>query len=380
MSRSQWGLFSELLLPLSQSIEVTASARYDSIDAVDSEGFGTIGEKMDDTTYKISGRWKVSDEFAIRGSYGTGFKAPSLLEIAEPLTDFGVTSGSYTCPFAKSDPFAAYCLPGESESNVYRKGNAKLHPEKSKQSTIGFVLTPTKGLSVTVDYWNVKITDVVERLNEQKIFDNPDLYRDLFTTKTNLATGKEELAIIQGAVNGGKFDASGVDYNFSQAFDFGFGTLTANLTGTYMLESKSSLNGSSLGKFGGEDEVTFRNQIQLGVTLDQKMFSHSISVNYKSGYLDQAQTYNLIDADGVVDYDTDTDIQLNVPSYYTVNYQTKVKLLDDKVGVTLGVNNLLDKEPPLTLRTNGSGHQVGWDPRYADGYGRTVFVQASYTF
>lgn len=380
MSRSQWGVFGELLLPLTDSIEVTTSARYDSIDAVDSEGFGTVGEKMNDTTYKISGRWNVAEGFAVRASYGTGFKAPSLLEIAEPLTDFGVTSGSYSCPFASSDPYAVYCLPGESESNVYRKGNAKLHPEKSTQSTFGFVLTPTKGLSATVDYWKVKITDVVERLSEQKIFDNPDLYRDMFTYKVNLATGKKELAILQAAVNGGTFDASGVDYSLSQAFDLSFGTLTANLTGTYMLKSESSLNGSSLGKFGGEDEVTFRNQINFGLTLDQKMFSHSISVNYKSGYLDQAQTYNLIDDNGVVDYDTDTDIQLTVPSYYTVNYQTKVKLLEDKLGLTLGVNNLLDKDPPLTLRTNGAGHQVGWDPRYADGYGRTVFVQASYTF
>lgn len=380
MSRSQWGVFGELLLPLADNLEVTTSARYDSIDAVDSKGFGTVGEKMDDATYKISGRWKMADSFAVRASYGTGFKAPSLLEIAEPLTDFGVTSGSYSCPFANTDPYAAYCLPGESNSNVYRQGNAKLHPEKSTQSTFGFVFTPTKGLSATVDYWKVKIKDVVERLNEQKIFDNPELYHDKFTYKINLATGKKELAIIQAAVNGGTFDASGVDYSLSQAFDLSFGTLTATLTGTYMLKSESSLNGSSLGQFGGDDDVTFRNQINFGLTLDQKMFSHSISVNYKSGYLDQAQTYNLIDANGVVDYENDTPIQLTVPSYYTVNYQSKVKLLEDKVELTLGVNNLLDKDPPLSLRTNGAGHQVGWDPRYTDAYGRTVFVQASYTF
>ncbi|RYY73200.1 MAG: TonB-dependent receptor [Gammaproteobacteria bacterium] len=380
MSRSQWALFSELLLPLTEKVELTASVRYDEIDAVDSEGFGKIGEKTDDTTYKLSGRWKVTDEFSFRASFGTGFKAPSLLEVAEPRTEFGVTSGDYLCPFDNSDPYAAYCLPGEFQPNVYRQGNAELQPETSEQSTVGFVFAPNKNLSLTVDYWKVEITDVVERLTEEKIFADPDLYRDLFTYKTNLATDKKELAIIQAAVNGGKFDASGIDYTLSHSFALDVGTLTASLTGTYMLESESTLNGSSLGKFGGDEIVTFRNQINVGLTLDQKMFTHSISVNYKSGYTDQAQTYNLIDANGDVDYSTDTDIQLDIPSYYTVNWQSKLKLLDDKLGLTLGVNNLLDEDPPLSLRTNGAGHQVGYDPRYADSYGRTVFLQASYKF
>ena len=380
MSRSQWAVFGELLLPIAEGFEVTASTRYDSISAVDSEGFGKVGDKMDDTTYKLSSRWKVNDEISLRASWGTGFKAPSLLEVAEPLTDFGVTSGDYRCPFANSDPYAAYCLPDIFQPNVYHRGNADLEPETSEQSTIGFVFTPNRNLSVTVDYWKVEITDVVERLTEEKIFADPVLYRDLFSYKTNLATSKNELAIIQAAVNGGTFDASGIDYTLSQSFNLDIGTLTATLTGTHTLESESSLNGSSLAEFGGEDEVTFRNQINFGLSLDQKMFSHSISVNYKSGYVDQAQTYNLIDENGEVDYGTDTDIQLNIPSYYTVNWQSKLKLLDDKLGLTLGINNVLDKEPPLSLRTNGSGHQVGWDPRYTDAYGRTVFLQASYTF
>jgi iron complex outermembrane receptor protein len=381
MSRLQWGVYGELLLPLTESLELTASARYDKIGSVDSKGFGKVGEEVDDTTYKLSGRWKIVDDIvSLRASVGTGFKAPSLLEVAEPLTEFGVTSGTYLCPFTSPDPYVSYCLPDEFQPNVYRQGSAKLKPETSTQSTFGFVVTPAKSMSITVDYWKVKITDVVERLNEQAIMENPTQYRDLFTYKTNLATGKKELAIIQAAVNGGKFDASGVDYSFSNTFSLSFGALTTSLSGTYMIQSESTLNGSSLGKFGGEDEVTFRNQVNVGLTLDQKYFTHSISLNYKSGYLDQAQTYNLMDENGVVDYGTDTDIQLEVPSYTTVNYQTKVKLLDDKLGLTLGINNLLDKEPPLSLRVNGAGHQVGWDPRYTDAYGRTVFVQASYTF
>jgi len=303
-----------------------------------------------------------------------------MLEVAEPMTEFGVTSGNYECPFPAGDSMAQYCLPGTSQSAVYRQGNADIKPETSEQYSAGFVYRPVDNTSITVDYWDVQISDVVERLNEADIFADPVTYRHLFTTKTNLATGKEELAIIQGAVNGGERNASGIDYNFSVTFDLSFGGLTSTLGGTYMIESESSLNGSSLGKFGGDDKVTFRNQIRLGFTLEQEIFTHSLSANYKSGYLDQAQTINMYDSNGVPDFSTDTDIQLDVSDYYTINYQSIVRLMDKKLGLTFGINNLLDEEPPLTLRTSGSGHQVGWDPRYADAYGRTYYVRGEYTF
>ena len=41
-------------------------------------------------------------------------------------------------------------------------------------------------------------------------------------------------------------------------------------------------------------------------------------------------------------------------------------LLADKLTLTGGINNLLDEEPPLSLRTAGAGHQLGYDPRYTD--------------
>ena len=50
-----------------------------------------------------------------------------------------------------------------------------------------------------------------------------------------------------------------------------------------------------------------------------------------------------------------------------------------QIELRLGVTNLLNKAPPLTLR-DSSGHQVGYDPRYASPMMRTVYVTGSYTF
>src|SRR5690606_15417281 len=64
MARSQAAIYTEVLLPVTDSIELTASLRYDTIDATDSAGVGKVGESMDDTTYKLTGRWDVTDMLA----------------------------------------------------------------------------------------------------------------------------------------------------------------------------------------------------------------------------------------------------------------------------------------------------------------------------
>ncbi|WP_394202564.1 TonB-dependent receptor domain-containing protein [Marinagarivorans algicola] len=382
LSRSQWGIFAEYFMPLTDSLEMTASLRYDSIgDIQDDLDDRVVGNTETDLTYKFTGRWDATETLALRASYGTGFKAPSMRQIAEPRSDFGVTSGNFPCPFLSTDPLYNACLTGNSQYGVFREGTATLKPETSTQLTAGFVFRPANGSNLTVDYWDVEIEDIVERLTEAQIFNNAEVYRDLFTTRLNKSTSENELAIIQAAVNGGTFNAKGIDYSFSQTVDTEIGELTSALTGTYMIESESSLTGSSLGRFGDNDAVTFRNRVQLNVGIDHGVFSHSVAANFRSGYRDQAQSINLIDAEtGEADFSTDTPIQLYVPSYVTWNYQAKLGLMDEQLDLTFGIKNFMDKKPPLTLRSSGAGHQVGWDPRYVDAYGRTFYLRASYGF
>jgi iron complex outermembrane receptor protein len=381
LERDQFGVFTEALLPLTDNFETTVSVRYDDISAVSDElAGGDIDEGDSDVTYKISGLWNVTDAIAFRASYGTGFKAPAMREIGEPRSEFGVTSGTFDCPFAAGDPMAQFCRPQSSQYDVYREGSPALTFESSKQYTVGTVLTPTDSLDMTIDYWSIELEDLVERLTEQQIFANPELYRDLFTTKTNLATGQEFLAIIQAAVNAGTREQSGIDYAVNQAFELGWGRLDLGLQGTYMLESESSLTGSSLGRFGNDDGVVFRNVINLVGSLYHGDFTHTLFANYRSGYHDQAQEVEITGTGVPLGQGPTTVVQLDVPSYTVTNYQLRYMMLDDSLGLTFGVSNLLDEEPPLSLRVSGAGHQVGWDPRFTDAYGRTYYLQAEYAF
>jgi iron complex outermembrane receptor protein len=233
---------------------------------------------------------------------------------------------------------------------------------------------------MTIDYWNIELENLVQRLTEQQIFASPELYRDLFTTKRNLATGRDFLAIIQSAVNAGTREQSGVDYAVNQKFELGWGQLDLGLQGTYVIESDSSLTGSSLGRFGNDDAVVFRNIVNLVGTLYHGDFTHTLFTTYRSGYLDQEQEVEILGTGVPLGQGPTRNVQLNVPSYTVANYNLRYMMLDDSLGLTFGVSNLLDEEPPLSLRTSGSGHQVGWDPRFTDAFGRTYYLQAEYAF
>ena len=70
---------------------------------------------------------------------------------------------------------------------------------------------------------------------------------------------------------------------------------------------------------------------------------------------------------------------LKVKEYYTFDWQTAYNL-NKSTTFVFGVNNLFDKDPPLTLQNGGGGNQVGYDGRYADPIGRAFYVKGVFRF
>ncbi|MEP6504588.1 MAG: TonB-dependent receptor, partial [Betaproteobacteria bacterium] len=127
-TRKSYGLYGELDLPLTKQFDFTASARYDDIAAVknangfdehkESIGSVTQGKDQSSGTFKLSARFQPSKEFLLRGSFGTGFKAPTIANISGPLASGGST-GTEDCPtFAPGDPRLGACHSGPFEYNT----------------------------------------------------------------------------------------------------------------------------------------------------------------------------------------------------------------------------------------------------------------------
>jgi iron complex outermembrane recepter protein len=406
--RINYGLFGEWLLPIRTDLNVTASARYDSYSRVhsavvfsptvdpatglqDQIAPAHLGNTFSDTTYKLAFHWQPLDWVAVRGSYGTGFRAPALSDIAGALGFAGSTSGSYACPF----PGSLGCLPGSSQYDLLGGSNglsgaAGLKPEKSTQYSFGVRVNPVQSLSLGLDYWHVKVTNQIESsgIAEQVAFNNPQQYAGLFVNPYQDPAGFQTIALEQIPFNGGEATYSGLDWNFSYRTDVGIGILRVDWTGTEMLKQQYT-NGpgmptlTDLGVNGPDQQVVFKTISNLALGLQTGRWTNTVNAHYKSGYTDIAYTAGnnivFLQAAGGGLGAPSAFPGLAVPSFITVDWQTVLEVRDN-LSLTFGIKNLTDKAPPLSLQDGGGGNQAGYDGRYYDPIGRAYYGRVSFKF
>ncbi|MFC0349595.1 hypothetical protein [Undibacterium danionis] len=63
----------------------------------------------------------------------------------------------------------------------------------------------------------------------------------------------------------------------------------------------------------------------------------------------------------------------------TLDWQIKANA-SKNLTLTAGIRNLLNQDPPLSIRNTGGGNQVGYDGRYTDPLGRTVYMTGNLKF
>lgn len=137
--RSSHAFYLDLEKDLSESWLLGAALRYEHYDEAGSE-----------TTGKISSRFQLTDNFAIRGAVATGFRAPSLQQSA--YTAFTTTIGSSGALTQSFTAAAGTELPA-----ALGVGNLEL--ETSESISLGFVWSPTDDITVTVDGYSIEIQD-----------------------------------------------------------------------------------------------------------------------------------------------------------------------------------------------------------------------------
>ena len=408
MKRNNEGLSAEWLAPIGKTVEATLATRYDSYGKTnsgyvfnpnaDANGVNDqiagadLGNTFSKATYKLSMRWTPVDTLLVRGSYGTGFKAPSMADIASPLTFAGSTTGSYACPVANT---YGTCLPGSAQYDLISggnaaSGNAGLKPENSTQWTLGFRVEPGMGLSIGADLWNVQIKNQVLEggIPEQVGFNNPQQYASLFVNPYVDGAGVTTIGYKESPINGGVANYQGIDWDFTQKLKTAYGPLNMGWSGTYMMKQNYTFvpNGpvlTDLGVFGPDNEVVFRVQMHAMASLTTGKFTNTLVANYKSGYQDEtysagSATVRLQNADGSVGAPVDF-AGLHVGSYTTFDWQGKFDY-SKALNFTAGIKNVFDRNPPLSLQNAGGGNQVGYDGRYADPLGRAFYVSGHYKF
>lgn len=373
--RTTKGLFTEMVFPVTKSLELSGSLRYDKY-----SDFGNA------TTAKASFKFQPSREWLFRGSVGTGFHAPTVPQVNAVLQPFGVTNDNYLCTpdlQTVATQLNANCQTGNRQYDVLAGGNPNLQPEKSRQATFGMRFEPSTAFSAGVDLWHVGIRNAFGQLPEAEVFANPLSFLDSWSTKTDTGTGITYLAFKADNRNLGKSYATGLDFDIiGRTKVQGFGDVTSQLAWTYMIRERQQTQRdgpyySAIGNFAELNTVTFRWKGKWTNTVQSGNWAHTIAMNFQSGYKDFETDAERLDAAGnVVGIDT---IRLDVPSHFTFDWQT-VYNFNKNLQFTIGALNLTDELPPLAISTGGNnrGQQFGYDDRYYDSRGRTFYVNASY--
>ncbi|MYN17954.1 TonB-dependent receptor [Rugamonas sp. FT107W] len=401
-SRNNWGSFAELLMPIAKNLEATTAVRYDSYAAVDKKNVsydttgkaspsGKVGEDVAKATYKLAVRYTPTQALLLRGSYGTGFKAPTMNNIADPLKNAG-SSNNFPCPVKSPDPRAVYCRPGASEYGLLDSGNpasgaGALKAEESKQATLGFRLEPSTMISFGLDMWDVKLKNQIRTFSQDQLFTNPVLANQWITVYADPIQKSNVLVAVRAPMNLASSHFRGLDWDTTFRSATPIGKASVNWTGTYMLKAEQDVPGvgteKSIGRFDSYDDVVFRviSKVVFSLKTSDKM-TNSLTLNYRSGYHDKIfsaadAAVRVVNADGSIG--GTAAMERDVKSYTTLDYQIKANYIKN-LTLTAGIKNLLDQDPPFSVRNSGGGNQVGYDGRYADPLGRTFYLTAAYKF
>jgi len=137
-SRHNTALYADVETDLTRQLLLTVAARYE-----DYSDFGST------TNGRAAARFTIVPQVVLRGSLGTGFRAPSLGQsyFSSTATNFisGVPNDILTLPVESQDAKAL--------------GAQSLRPEKSHNYSAGVALEPLPTLGVTVDYYQIVMSD-----------------------------------------------------------------------------------------------------------------------------------------------------------------------------------------------------------------------------
>ncbi len=358
------------------------------------------------TVYAYSGdvTWRPIQDLLLRGSYSRSVRAPYLGDVysepgqnftpapADPCSLRNINTGSATraANCAAAGRPDGYDFVYTSSLEIVSGGNPDLKAEKSNSFTLGGVLQPrfVPGLSISSDYWNITVDDVITSPAVQSAlnacYDAPDLNNQFCTLFQRAGAnggprGEQPFRILEGSYqdaprNYAKFKARGIDTNI--AYDHDFGAVKASFKGiwTHVIQRDN---------FTDPARPNFKNVItdELGDPSDNFNLSTDLrfgkfSVGHSFRWLDKMYLNTWEDYNGVNGLPPQNPDYAPVKKYPVTTYND-VRIgydVNEKFNFDLGVTNVGNTKPPLGATGVGTGSGI------YDNRGRFFYAGATARF
>ncbi|TGD72963.1 TonB-dependent receptor [Mangrovimicrobium sediminis] len=333
--------FLESVVPLWKSadglakLDLEAALRYS-----DYSDFGTT------TNPKVALRYSPGPALLLRANYAGGFRAPSLNELYE-----GVTENQAFLLDPCTQPANVGVLPGctalgdpsRNQFLTLEGGNPQLQPETSESYSVGLVLTPARlqGLALSADFFRIEQQDVVSS-SAQYIVDQNARFGSFEDRVERDAMGN--LVLVRASnLNIGERRVSGADFGLDWRFaENRFGQFTLNGSTSWIAEYLAQQDASApredlAGSFRDEASEGLGGipewKAQLGLRWNRERWRGSYQVHYVDSMRER-----------VPDSDRWRNIKAWMVHDVQLNYTFDVL---DGLRLSLGVDNLFDEAAPL---------------------------------
>lgn len=373
-------VFAEVLLPLTEDLNVEASVRNSDYTTTDTA-----------TTYRLAADWAPTDSLFFRGGFSTGFRAPNIVElvsgestgfpVVESLCEFSDIRDDISqtvrdnCAALGQDGSAAGEYGFAWQSAYTTLPPAQLSPEESETLTLGVVFEPTflPNLQLSLDYWDIQIDKYIGAPDFNDIFRNCLESTNLSSPSCDLFPSGPYVGSFPGDAtanygNLGEIKTDGFDFNAKYNRDVNLGMfngLDLQLGGTY-----TNSRTESFPIAGTRETVGTANGFavfpELRINASVGLVSDNIRLGWDTRYTseaDDALRPASITDDAVAEAMTYHDIVGSVS--FGGNYT-----------VTAGINNLFDEQPPRFH----SAFNANTEPGIYDVIGRRMFVNLKSSF
>jgi iron complex outermembrane receptor protein len=386
-------LFAEVQVPILENLNAQVAIRY--------EDFSDVGNT---TVGKVAFGWRPIDMLLVRGSWSEAYRAPNLITVNEDIVARNNTRNDYACLYAAEnggDPDQDIL---DCRNSIQRiaQGSDFLLPEESTNTSVGIVLTPTDGLTVTFDYWSIEKESTIGLFGEEnhtvldlllRIENGPN---NCDTAVFNPAVSRQtpdddQTAIYEAAGLCAGGDIQFIDDQYANLDD-------RNLAGydigiyydlqTEIGKFKFSYNGSSIEKFeqvpGGDAATLVAAQesgvipanIPIGGFADligqdgNQKKRQSMRVSWRKGDLATSISGNKIGSFYQSSLTLDDGTRYVIPSMTTFNatFDYSFDVNDISTRLRLGIRNLTDERAPLVDRFFGFSSDAHRD------YGRSYYM------
>lgn len=343
-SRNVISAYTELLIPLTETIEAQVAVRH--------ENFSDAGSA---TKPKVALFWEATDWMSLRASYAGGFRAPGLPQVYSD----GVARSNARFDPVVDDSYGILEI---------RSGSRNLVPEDDTNKAFGIVLEPMQDLIVTVDWWDIEQENLVGILPSQTHL----LYDSLLRTQ-----GASNSAVIRDPINNevvqinnqfmnlGIRNISGIDFSIAYDWETSLGDFGLSLSAAQLKKFEQKADPISAMVIAAQEagnpatpaaivvpgagdlmqqngRPEWRQRVYLKWRYEQ--WGAGISYSYVSDFFDTSTT-------------TRDGKPLPIDSYSTLNLYADYRFKGDNFlndsKLRFGVRNLENEQPPIADESFG---------------------------